>query len=123
MVTPNCLAGEEAVGHAATLASETLTSMQNVRSTIQRHLLYRAPVAPTRSRLQSFKAICRISPNSTRRFLHGGAGACPYGTRGALAAILIQDDDLHVHGSYGNAGDKEWDWELAGLCIPTEVLQ
>lgn len=31
--------------------------------------------------------------------------------------VLLQDN---LHYSYGNAGDKEWDWELVGLFIPTE---
>lgn len=32
--------------------------------------------------------------------------------------VLLPGDVIHC--SYGNAGDKEWDWELVGLCIPTE---
>lgn len=35
-----------------------------------------------------------------------------------VQVILVQEDNIHQ--SYGNAGDKEWDWELTGLCIPTE---
>lgn len=34
------------------------------------------------------------------------------------AAVLVQEDNIHH--SYGNIGDKKWDWELVELCIPTE---
>ncbi len=33
-------------------------------------------------------------------------------------AVPVHEDNIHH--TYGNAGDKEWDWELVGLCIPTE---
>lgn len=34
--------------------------------------------------------------------------------------VLVKEDNIHP--SYGNAGDKEWDWELVGICIPTDCL-
>lgn len=42
-----------------------------------------------------------------------------YGFKQCSGQVVLFKED-NIHHTYGNAGDKELDWELLGLCIPTE---